>query len=197
MVPEILQAGCRWLMVREKDLNTAELGDLAKDLVDLARPVGGKVVVNGDIAAAHFAGAAGVHLQNPAQVQQARAVLGTRALIGLSAHSLDDARAAEAAGADYVTLSPVFLTDSKPGYGPALGMSFLSDACRELTLPVIALAGIAPDNAGSCFDAGVSGVAVMGTVMRSGTPGAIVGALLEVCPALGRPPRNIQGESPP
>ena len=76
IVPDVLQAGCRWVVVREKDLGTPALGELAKDVVVQAQPFNGYVMVNGDIEAARFAGAAGVQLQTPAQVRQARDRLG-------------------------------------------------------------------------------------------------------------------------
>jgi len=179
IVLDVLQAGCRWLVVREKDLGTAALGDLAKEIVDQARPFDACVMVNGDIGAAQFAGAAGVHLQTAAQVRPARGRLGENALIGVSAHTLEEARAAAVAGADYITLSPVFLTDSKPGYGPALGTGFLAEVCRQLAVPVVALAGITPATAASCLDAGAAAVAVMGTIMRSETPEAVVREILQ------------------
>ena len=71
------------------------------------------------------AGAHGVHLSRGGDPAAARHALGARRLIGVSAHSLEEAREAEAAGADYVTLSPIFRSDSKPGYGPALGVEGL------------------------------------------------------------------------
>src|SRR6185295_10316753 len=60
-------------------------------------------------------------------------------LVGISAHSEDELAAAAAAGADYATFSPIFLTDSKPGYGPALGTAALAAATRTARLPIVAL----------------------------------------------------------
>jgi thiamine-phosphate pyrophosphorylase len=179
IVSGVLGAGCRWLMVREKDLDTAALGDLAREIVDQGRPYGACVTVNGDVEAAVRAGAAGVHLQAAGQVRAARARLGQGALIGLSTHTIEEAREAAAAGADYITVSPVFPTDSKPGHGPALGTGFLARHCRHLGVPAVALAGVTPATAPSCLDSGAAAVAAMGTVMRSQTPGAVVRAFLQ------------------
>ncbi len=179
VIPDVLNAGCRWLMVREKDLGTADLGELAKEVVDQARPFGGCVMVNGDVDAAESSGAAGVHLQSAAQVASARERLGDNALIGVSTHSSKEAHEAAGAGADYITISPVFLTDSKPGYGPALGIGGLATICQHISLPVVALAGITPDSAASCLGAGAAAIAVMGTIMRSATPGTVVRDLLQ------------------
>lgn len=172
IVGQVLDAGCRWVMVREKDLDMAELGALAAEIVSAARPYDARVVVNGNIEAARSAGAGGVHLQSADDVAVAREALGDSALIGLSSHSGTEARAAMAAGADYVTISPVFLTDSKPGYGPAFGPAGLTAVCANTPGPVVALAGISADNAAACLEAGAAGIAVMGGIMRSDDPAA-------------------------
>ena len=85
----------------------------------------------------------------------------------------------EKAGADYVTLSPIFETASKPGYGPLFGSVALKEAARQIVIPVIALAGITSSNATECLLNGASGVAVMGGVMQASDPGAEVVALIE------------------
>ena len=90
------------------------------------------------------------------------------------------------AGADYVTLSPVFLTDSKPGYGPALGLDALAAAAAAAPGPIIALAGITPDNAASCLAASARGIAVMGEVMRADDPEATVRRLLAAFSVRGK-----------
>jgi len=76
-----------------------------------------------------------------------------------------------------VTLSPIFPTASKPGYGPVLGVAAIGPAAN-LGISVIALGGVTADRVQSCLDAGAAGVAVMGEVMRSDQPGRIVGEFL-------------------
>ena len=83
-------------------------------------------------------------------------------------------------GADYVTLSPIFLTDSKPGYGPAIGLDALAAAASNAPGPIVALGGIAPDNAAQCLAAGARGIAVMGEIMRAADPEAAIRRLLAV-----------------
>jgi hypothetical protein len=123
-----------------------------------------------------------VHLQSAAAVGAARQRLAPGALIGVSAHGLDDVAAAAAAGADYVTLSPIFLTSSKPCYGPALGVAAIGPAA-SLEISVVALGGVAADLVRPCLAAGAAGVAVMGEIMRSDNPGRTVGGLLDACTA--------------
>jgi thiamine-phosphate pyrophosphorylase len=137
--------------------------------------------VSRDVALAAECGAS-VHLQSAAVVGAARQRLGPGALVGVSAHSFDDVAAAAAAGADYVTLSPIFLTSSKPGYGPALGVAAIGPAAK-LGISVIALGGVTADLIRPCLNAGAAGVAVMGEIMRSDQPGRIVGGLLAACEA--------------
>lgn len=178
IVEAAFRGGCRWVMLREKDLPTETQAELAERLLAVAAPYDARIVVNGEWRAARLSGAHGVHLQAGGPVKRVRRRLGDVALIGVSAHSLAEAEAAQAAGADYVTLSPVFATSSKPGYGPALGERGLREAAERLTIPFVALAGITAANADLCLAAGAAGVAVMGSVMRAADPAAVVSATL-------------------
>jgi thiamine-phosphate pyrophosphorylase len=177
VVAAALAGGCRWFSLREKDLPPAERQRLLADLVELGHRCGAVVTVHADIEAAIAAGADGVHLPRGADPATARRRL-PDALVGASAHSPDEAATLLIAGADYVTLSPVFLSASKPGYGPALGLAGLAAAAARPPGPVVALGGIAPLNAAACLAAGAQGVAVMGEVMRADDPKAVVERLL-------------------
>lgn len=174
----LFQAGVRWLMLREKDLDAAARRDLLRDLVARGAPYGATVTVNGDLAAARAAGAAGLHLPTGGDIEAARRALGPDALLGASTHSLGEAMVALESGADYVTLSPVFESASKPGYGPALGPAGLGAVAARLAIPTIALGGVGAGNAGACLVAGAAGVAVMGAVMAVADPGAAARQLL-------------------
>ncbi len=162
------RGGCRWLSLREKDLPAGERLALATRLAAVAAGFGATVTVHDDVQAAALT--SGVHLPAGGDPKAARERLGPRALIGVSTHSLEAACAAEAAGADYVTFSPIYPTDSKPGYGPTQGPHALRALCAKLSIPVIALGGIGPQTVRACLDAGAAGVAVMGGVMRADDP---------------------------
>ena len=86
---------------------------------------------------------------------------------------------AAASAADYVTLSPIFGSISKPGYGPALGLQRLADAALRARAPIVALGGIAAHNLGSCLAAGAAAVAVRGAVMAAADPEAATAALVK------------------
>jgi thiamine-phosphate pyrophosphorylase len=197
IVSEAVAAGARWIWLRDRDLPPVERHALARRLIALARPRGARLTVGGDIALAAEAVADGVHLSaegfgacpdratgdhpassagqafagtRAAPIAAARARLGARALIGVSAHSEADVAAVAAAGADYATLSPIFASVSKPGYGPALGVAAIARAAPH-GLPVLALGGVTAERAGECLRAGAAGIAVMGEVMRAGPAG--------------------------
>jgi thiamine-phosphate pyrophosphorylase len=169
--------GCRWFSLREKDLPPAERRALLGALMELGRRSGATVTVHEDIDAAVAAGADGVHLPGGGSPKAARARL-PGALIGASAHSAEQASALLGAGADYVTVSPVFLTESKPGYGPALGLDGLARIVTLTSGPVVALGGISAETAPLCLASGAQGVAVMGEIMRAADPRAAVEAIL-------------------
>ncbi len=186
IVDQALAAGCRWIMVREKDLDRAALVALAVEIVEMAVPVGARVVVNGDIEAAAEAGAHGAHVQSAAAAAEARATLGAEALVGVSAHQPSEAALAADCGADYAIISPVFATGSKPGYGPRLGLRGLRKTCAAAPLPIIALAGLTPRNARSCIAAGAAGIATMGSIMRSSDPAQVTGEFIDALSTSGR-----------
>jgi thiamine-phosphate pyrophosphorylase len=173
----IFAGGCRWFSLREKDLPAAERRALLGALVTLGRRWKATVTVHEDIDAAVTAGAGGVHLPGGGSPRTARARL-PGGLIGASAHSAEEAAALLGCGADYVTVSPVFTTASKPGYGPAIGLDSLAEITARVSGPVIALGGITAETAPLCLAAGAYGVAVMGEAMRAPHPRAIVEAIL-------------------
>lgn len=162
----LFTGGLRWLSLRDKDLPFAERLARAGELVALGKAFGATVTVHGDVELARAAGAAGVHLGRDGDPAAARDRLGPAALIGVSTHDPASAGQAARRGADYVTLSPVFLTSSKPGYGPALGLDGLAAIAAAIPVPVIALGGIDLANAAACRRTGAAGVALMGLAMR-------------------------------
>jgi thiamine-phosphate pyrophosphorylase len=179
------QAAGRWLLLRDKDMEGMARRALAARLGGIARRHGMHLSVSRDVDLAAEFGAS-VHLQTAAAVAAARQRLGGAALIGVSTHGLAEVAAAAAAGADYVTLSLIFATASKPGYGPALGIGALAAAAQlgvSVGTQVLALGGITAATAPACRDAGAGGVAVMGEVMRSDDPGGTFAGLLAACKA--------------
>lgn len=181
VVEAAFAGGCRWLSLREKDLAAPSREALLRRVVAIGRRFGATVMVHDDIEAAIVAQAGGVHLPRGIPPAAARRRLGPQVLIGCSTH--DARELAAAAGADYATLSPVFPSASKPGYGPALGVGRLAAATAAARLPVIALGGVDATNIVSCIDAGAAGVAVMGGVMAAMDVSAVMAGLIRTLSA--------------
>jgi thiamine-phosphate pyrophosphorylase len=178
------EGGCRWFSVREKDLSAPEHFLLLRYIGVVGTRYKATVTMHGDIIPQAMTRARGMHLPSGGDIAAMRTRVPPDWLVGASAHSAAEAASLIAAGADYVTISPVFLTASKPGYGPALGLDGLAAVAAAAKGPVIALGGITPENAAACLKAGAAGVAVMGEVMRSADPEATVRALVEaIAPA--------------
>jgi thiamine-phosphate pyrophosphorylase len=176
MAAACFAGGCRWFSLREKDLPPAERLDLLRRLVALGHRHGAVVGVHEDVAAALAAGAGALHLPDGASAATARARLGGR-LIGISAHDAASIARAAAEGADYATLSPIFVSPSKPEY-PALGLAALVAAARIAALPLLALGGINASTLADAIAAGAAGVAVMGEAMRADDPARAIAALV-------------------
>ncbi len=159
-------AGVGWVQIRERDLPARELLALVKAAI-VAREGGARILVNDRLDVALAAGAAGVHLGG-GSVPAHEVVRWLRErsapaefLVGVSCHSLEDARAAEDAGASYVFFGPVFETPSKKSYGPPQGIAKLAEVCSAVRIPVIAIGGVNEENATECMRAGAAGIAAI------------------------------------
>lgn len=159
-------AGVDWVQIREREMTARELLALTKAAIAAASGVV-SVVVNDRLDVALAAGAAGVHLRANS-VPASEAVRWLRAnhapadfLVGVSCHSLEEARQAQEAGASYVFFGPVFETPAKKKFGPPQGVAKLGEVCRSLRIPVIAIGGINEANAVECLQAGASGIAAI------------------------------------
>nr|MDT0661079.1 thiamine phosphate synthase [Micromonospora sp. DSM 115978] len=169
VVAAAVAAGVRWVLLRERDLPTTRRRALADRLRAILAPTGGRLIVAGPDPL----GGDAVHLPatGPGAVPAAT-------LVGRSCHDATELARIDDEG--YVTLSPVYASLSKPGYGPALGPAGLADLVGRSPVPVLALGGVDTGRrAAECVAAGASGVAVMGALMRAEDPGRLARALLD------------------
>jgi thiamine-phosphate pyrophosphorylase len=157
-----LAAGVEWIQIREKDLSARELFDLTALVLGLPNPHQSKILVNTRVDVALAAGASGVHLPagSPAPRRWRRSSP-AGFLIGVSCHTLDEVRAAEQEGADYVVFGPVFAPRSKALALEPRGVDALGEAARAVRIPVLALGGITRESARECMRAGAAGVAAI------------------------------------
>jgi len=152
-----LAAGVTWIQIREKDLSARALFELVEAAIRLPNPHGSKIILNTRADVALAAGAAGVHL--PSGSPAARFWGRPGFLAGVSCHSVEEARQAEAEGADYVLFGPVFPPLSKPAGLAPRGLEELARAACAVRIPVLALGGVTPANSAACVSAGAAGIA--------------------------------------
>jgi thiamine-phosphate pyrophosphorylase len=164
-VTEAIRSGARLVQLREKELPDHDYLALARDIRAITAAYGARLLINSRLEIAAEVDADGVHLPRSASIGEARRALGPGALIGVSAHSAAELRRAEAEGADFATLSPVFPTASKPWATETLGLGRFASLAETTTLPVFALGGVQAENARNCLQAGAYGVAVLSSIM--------------------------------
>ena len=148
------------LQIREKSMPARVLFELVARAAEITRGSSTRLLVNDRSDIARAAGADGVHLTTQSlPVEVVRKIYGAKFLIGVSTHSLDEARLARDGGADFVVFGPVF---EKQGYGAPQGVDKLAAVTRELgEFPVVAIGGITLNNADECFQAGARGIAAI------------------------------------
>jgi thiamine-phosphate pyrophosphorylase len=151
------------VQIREKNLSASVLYQLATSAAGITKASTTKILINdrSDIAAA--AGADGVHLTTSSlPTAVVRQTFGDEFLVGVSTHSLQEARLAHSAGADFVVFGPVFETASKNKYGEPAGLTSLAKVCSQLyPFPVLALGGVTMDNVAECIRSGARGIAAI------------------------------------
>ena len=153
------------------------LAALRETVLACQRADGATCLVDDDLALALATDADGVHLgQTDLPFADARRVLDRHAsstqVVGATATTAEQARGAEADGADYIGFGPVFPTASKANPASVKGLGGLAEACRAVSIPVVAIAGITPERVAPCLDAGAWGVAVMTAVSTAARPTA-------------------------
>lgn len=187
-----IQGGAGFLQVREKDLAAKDLLRLVLDLRAAAHALGAervRIVVNDRLDVALASKAGGVHLPSTGlPVAAVRQKVGKKFLIGRSVHGLAEAREAEKAGADYLVFGPIFATPSKIGLGEPQGTAALAKLVQSVRVPVWAIGGIQPENAGQLRGTGIAGVAVITAIAAAPDPAAAVRALRA---ALGAPGTSV------
>ena len=175
----LCQAGMRCVQVREKQREDRELLEYATAAVDIMNEFGGQVVVNDRVDIALASGAAGVHIgQDDLSIDDVRKIAGSRLAIGVSTHSIEQARAAVAAGADNIGCGPSFPSQTK-SFQQFPGMSYLRQVAQELTVPSLAIGGIGLENLDEVLATGVRAVAVSSAVHRAVDPAAAVQAFCQ------------------
>ena len=180
-VEEVLNNGATFLQLREKNLSYNELVEEAVKIKEIAAKYNVPFVINDNIYAAKESGADGVHIgQDDASYIKAREVLGDGKIIGMTAHNLNEALAAQEAGADYIGTGAVFPTSTKQDTIP-LSLENLKEITDNIQIPVVAIGGINHENILRLKGSGIDGAAVISAIFAQENPGLATAKMLNLC----------------
>ncbi len=160
-----IRGGATSVQLRMKEEPARVVLEVARAIGPLCRAAGVAFIVNDRLDVAMLAGADGVHVgQDDLSPTDARTLMGPRALIGVSAATVEEAIAAERAGADYLGIGAVYGTATKSDAGAPVGLARVTEIRRAVRLPLVGIGGITVENAAAVIRAGAHGVAVITAV---------------------------------
>jgi thiamine-phosphate pyrophosphorylase len=179
VVEAALRGGATVIQLREKEASTREFIALGQRLQELCRARQVPLIINDRLDVALALGADGVHVgQDDMPVGLARQLLGPEKIVGATASTPQEARQAEADGADYLGCNAVFYTPTKTDTGAPLGIEGFRRLVQTVSIPIVAIGGIEAANAAKLIQAGAAGVAVVWAVWAADDPEA---AAREIC----------------
>lgn len=177
MTDQLCLGGVDVLQLRAKKLTPQEIERLARLMLPITRSHGVPLVINDHLEVAAAIGSEGVHVgQDDDAVARARAVVGPGCFVGKSTHSLAQAVAAQAEGADYIGFGPLYATGTKPDYVP-IGLNDITEVHRRVTLPIFCIGGVNAGRLDEIITAGARRVVVVSAFLLAGNVNAEVRAL--------------------
>ena len=185
-VAEAIDGGAGIVQLREKHLGQADFLAEAERFVALCREKGAVSIINDNVEIAAQVGADGVHIgQEDLEAGRARQMLGPDKVIGVSAHSVAEALAAQAAGADYLGVGAAFVTGTKTDATP-ISRETIRAITAAVDIPVVAIGGISRDNILELRDCGLDGVAVVSALFAKTDVKAAAEELLRLSEEIAR-----------
>lgn len=187
----VLEGGCRWVQLRMKGASDEEFLDAGRKIAGLCRRYGAKFILDDRVWLVDRLDADGVHVgKNDMPVSEVRQVLGPGRIIGATANSVEDIRAAAGQGADYIGLGPFRFTQTKQNLSPILGIDGyrrVMEACRNsgIMLPVVAIGGITVSDIPEIMATGVHGVAISGSLLGAADTAAETRGVMSVLEPFG------------
>lgn len=171
VVEQALAGGVNAVQLREKDLSGKDLFELAEKARRLCERYDAELFINDRVDVALAVDAAGVQLgKTSIPLHDARVLLGSKKLLGYSAHSLEEAQAARSSGADFLLFGPVYFTPSKAQYGAPQGRDAAKKIVEKVSLPVYAIGGIRSESIVEMQRIGVRGVALISAIISADDP---------------------------
>lgn len=163
-----LKGGARAVQLREKDLPMRELLALAQELRKITKEFGARLFINDRVDVAVAVNADGVHLGGQSMPLAAvRKIVGSNMLIGISSHTVEEAREAEKGGADFITFGPIFSTPSKEKFGAPVGVEAVRTIKDHVRIPLFGLGGIKSENISQVMQAGADGIAMISAILAA------------------------------
>lgn len=181
-----LAGGCRWIQLRMKDAQREEIIATAAEILPLCREVGATFILDDHVELVELTGADGVHLgKNDMPIAEARRQLGHNKIIGGTANTFEDILAHTEAGADYIGCGPFRFTTTKKNLSPILGLEGYARIVEQMrqnniSLPIVAIGGIAFEDIPAILQTGVTGIALSGSVLRADDPIAEMRRIVEL-----------------
>lgn len=173
-IDRAVSAGVDMIQIRERDLSARELFSLAESAASNTGEANTTLLINDRADVAACLGC-GVHLAvRSMPVGVVRNAFGPEMPMGASTHNIEEARAAESGGADFIVFGPVFETESKKAYGPPVGLEALRAVAGSARIPVLALGGVSATNFQAALRAGAAGVAAISLFTEANDLGAVV-----------------------
>lgn len=181
IVAEAIAGGVTLVQLREKDCSTGAFIALAERLLAITRPAGVPLIINDRVDVALAVDADGVHVgQSDMPPDVARRLIGPDKILGLSVETIAQAEAAEKLAVDYLGVSPVFLTATKPDATQALGLEGLREIRRISRHPLVAIGGMNHQTAAATMTAGADGLAVVSAICSAADPRAAAVSLKNI-----------------
>jgi thiamine-phosphate pyrophosphorylase len=161
-----IAGGADCIQLREKDYTGRELLEAGHLLRRITRETGARLIINDRIDVAKAVDADGVHLgQSDLPIEVAREILGPHKIVGLSTHNVEEAVAAERAGADYIGLGPMKPTTTKLDTEPVVGPQGVKMVREHVKLPIVAIGGIKQEDVAEIIRCGANGVAIISAII--------------------------------
>jgi thiamine-phosphate pyrophosphorylase len=164
---ELLEGGIQWLQLRAKTMAPRDFLELGRAARRRTHSSGCKLIVNDRVDIALACAADGVHLgQEDLPLHAARKLMGDR-IVGISTHDVEQAKEAEAGGADYIGFGPMFGTATKATGYSARGLERLRRVCEAVRIPIVAIGGITEGNVNEVWQAGADSAAIISDLLSA------------------------------
>lgn len=181
LMKQVSDSGVKIIQFREKNEPINKCVEIGKKLEKIAEKKDVKLIVNDRVDVAMAIDADGVHLgQDDLPLRDARKILGSDKIIGISVKTVPQAVKAEKNGADYLGVGTIFSTSTKEVTGKSIGLKKLKEISEKVNIPIVGIGGINKNNAIKVIDKGADGIAVISEIANSDSPKKEAEKLLEI-----------------